>query len=43
MVWALAASFALFGQWPSLTVLAGAAAIAGSGLLAILGERRWKS
>jgi hypothetical protein len=35
----LAASLLVFGQWPSLPVVAGAAAIAGSGLLAILGER----
>lgn len=40
MLWALLASLALFGEWPSGAVLAGAAAIAGSGLLAILGERR---
>lgn len=39
MIWALAASLLIFGQWPSLAVVAGAAAIAGSGLLAILGER----
>ncbi|MGO9391731.1 DMT family transporter [Rhodoblastus sp.] len=40
MFWALLASLALFGEWPSSAVLAGAAAIAGSGLLAIVGERR---
>ncbi len=40
MVWALLAGVAFFDQWPSLAVLIGAAAIAGSGLLAILGERR---
>ncbi|WP_294532415.1 DMT family transporter [uncultured Rhodoblastus sp.] len=39
MLWALLASLAFFGEWPSDAVLAGAAAIAGSGLLAILGER----
>jgi drug/metabolite transporter (DMT)-like permease len=39
MLWALLASLAFFGEWPSAAVLAGAAAIAGSGLLAILGER----
>jgi drug/metabolite transporter (DMT)-like permease len=39
MVWALIASLLIFGQWPSLAVLGGAAAIAGSGLLAILGEK----
>ena len=39
MLWALLASLAFFGQWPSSVVLAGAAAIAVSGLLAILGER----
>jgi drug/metabolite transporter (DMT)-like permease len=39
MIWALAASLLVFGQWPSLAVVAGATAIAGSGLLAILGER----
>jgi drug/metabolite transporter (DMT)-like permease len=38
MFWALLASLAFFGEWPSAAVLAGAAAIAGSGLLAILGE-----
>ncbi len=40
MFWALLASLALFGEWPSGSVLAGAAAIVGSGLLAIVGERR---
>ena len=40
MVWALLAGAAFFGQWPSSEVLAGAAAICGSGVLAILGERR---
>lgn len=40
MFWALLASLALFGEWPSGAVLAGAAAIVGSGLLAIVGERR---
>ena len=39
MLWALLASLLFFDQWPSSVVLAGAAAIAGSGLLAILGER----
>ncbi len=39
MLWALLASLALFGEWPSGAVLVGAAAIAGSGLLAIGGER----
>ena len=39
MLWALLASLAFFGEWPSAAVLVGAAAIAGSGLLAILGER----
>jgi drug/metabolite transporter (DMT)-like permease len=39
LVWALLASLLVFGQWPSLAVLGGAAAIGGSGLLAILGER----
>ncbi len=43
MVWALLASLLIFGQWPSLTVLGGAAAIAGSGLLALLGERAFAS
>jgi drug/metabolite transporter (DMT)-like permease len=42
MVWALLASLLLFGQWPSLPVFAGAVAIGGSGLLAILGERFWR-
>jgi drug/metabolite transporter (DMT)-like permease len=40
MLWALLASLILFGEWPSGAVLIGAAAIAGSGLLAIFGERR---
>ena len=35
MVWALLASLLIFGQWPSWAVLAGAAAIGGSGLLAL--------
>ncbi|WP_374547318.1 DMT family transporter [Rhodoblastus sp.] len=39
MVWALLASLLIFDQWPSWAVLAGATAIAGSGLLAVLGER----
>jgi drug/metabolite transporter (DMT)-like permease len=39
MLWALLASLAFFGEWPSAAVIFGAAAIAGSGLLAILGER----
>jgi drug/metabolite transporter (DMT)-like permease len=39
MLWAVLASVAFFGQWPSAPVLFGAAAIAGSGLLALLGER----
>jgi drug/metabolite transporter (DMT)-like permease len=39
MVWAVLASVLFFGQWPSAPVLFGAAAIAGSGLLAIVGER----
>jgi drug/metabolite transporter (DMT)-like permease len=43
MVWALLASLLIFGQWPSALVLVGAAAIAGSGLLAILGERAFAS
>jgi drug/metabolite transporter (DMT)-like permease len=40
MLWALLASLAFFGQWPSPAVVAGGAAIAMSGLLAIFGERR---
>lgn len=40
MLWALLASLAFYGQWPSTAVLTGAAAIAASGMLAILGERR---
>jgi drug/metabolite transporter (DMT)-like permease len=39
MVWALAASVVIFGQWPSTNVLVGAGAIAFSGLLAIFGEK----
>jgi drug/metabolite transporter (DMT)-like permease len=39
MFWALLVSLAFFGEWPSAAVLVGAAAIAGSGLLALLGER----
>jgi len=39
MVWALGASLLIFGQWPSWAVVLGATAIAGSGLLAIFGER----
>ncbi len=39
MVWAVLASVIFFGQWPSTMVFFGAAAIAGSGLLALLGER----
>jgi drug/metabolite transporter (DMT)-like permease len=39
MVWAVLASVIFFGQWPSTIVFFGAAAIAGSGLLALLGER----
>ncbi len=39
MLWALLASLAFFDQWPSSVVLAGAAAITVSGLLAIFGER----
>ncbi|MCI4679570.1 DMT family transporter [Rhodoblastus acidophilus] len=39
MVWAVIASVVFFGQWPSTPVMFGAAAIAGSGLLALLGER----
>ena len=39
MVWALIASLLVFGQWPTDAVLIGAAAIAGSGLLALFGER----
>ena len=39
LVWALLASLLIFDQWPSWAVLAGAAAIAGSGLLAVLGEQ----
>jgi len=44
MLWALLASLILFGEWPAMSMLAGAAAIAGSGLLAIFGEKaamRW--
>jgi drug/metabolite transporter (DMT)-like permease len=43
LVWALLASVIFFGQWPSTMVLLGAAAIAGSGLLALLGERAFVS
>lgn len=39
LVWAVLASVIFFGQWPSTLVLFGAAAISGSGLLALLGER----
>ncbi len=39
LVWAVLASVIFFGQWPSTPVLLGAAAIAGSGLLALVGER----
>jgi drug/metabolite transporter (DMT)-like permease len=39
MLWALLASLAFFDQWPSSVVVAGAAAITVSGLLAIFGER----
>jgi drug/metabolite transporter (DMT)-like permease len=39
MLWALLASAAFFGEWPTTSVLFGAALIAASGLLAILGER----
>ncbi len=42
LVWALIASLLIFGQWPSWAVLAGAAAIGGSGLLAIMGEKLWR-
>lgn len=42
MLWALFASLLIFGQRPSWMVLAGAAAIGGSGLLAVLGERFWR-
>jgi drug/metabolite transporter (DMT)-like permease len=39
MFWALLASAAFFGEWPTHQVFFGAIAIAASGLLAILGER----
>ncbi len=39
MLWALLASLAFFGEWPTTAVLFGATLIAVSGLLAILGER----
>ncbi|MGO8739479.1 DMT family transporter [Rhodoblastus sp.] len=39
MVWAVLIGVIFFGQWPSTTVFFGAAAIAGSGLLALVGER----
>jgi drug/metabolite transporter (DMT)-like permease len=43
MLWAVLASVIFFGQWPSTMVFFGAAAIAGSGLLALLGERLFVS
>ena len=42
MLWALLASVAFFGQWPSAVVVTGAVAITVSGLLAIFGERHWR-
>jgi drug/metabolite transporter (DMT)-like permease len=43
MLWALLASLAFFDQWPSTAVLWGAALIAASGVLAVLGERHaWR-
>jgi drug/metabolite transporter (DMT)-like permease len=40
MLWALIASLAIFGTWPSLTVLAGAAIVIAAGLFVIYREHR---
>jgi drug/metabolite transporter (DMT)-like permease len=40
MLWALIVSLAIFGTWPSATVLAGAAIVIAAGLFVIYREHR---